>query len=399
VSVSPFGLFSAAAAVSDDRSGNGLLFYGAWDFPAGDFNFHASTQRATFGYRDLASLPDAGGAVPPRAVDQVTAGYRLPGTKFDFSLSAIHLDQRPDSRSTLLNLSFDGTFENGMTITATGFRDLDDRSFGAFVGLTLPLSGRASASVGANSNNKGTGIAADVVKSVGPEPGSFGGSLAVSTGGAGKEYVNAYGAARFRQGLLEGSLTQLGSGVNAYASFSGAVVADGDSVLLAQRIDEAFAVVDAGAPDVEVMRENEPVGMTDSSGKLLVTGLNSYQENRISIDAADLPVTADVPITEKTVVPAARSGVIARFGIEKSLPSAVVIFTRPDGSFVDPGVRGTVPSTGESFVIGYDGRGFIKKLGDSNRVIIKLKEGQCESVFPFAPQAGAQVTIGPVVCQ
>jgi outer membrane usher protein FimD/PapC len=35
--------------------------------------------------------------------------------------------------------------------------------------------------------------------------------------------------------------------VNAYASFSGAVVADGGSVLLAQRIDDAFAVVDAGA--------------------------------------------------------------------------------------------------------------------------------------------------------
>lgn len=398
VSISPYGLLSGAAAVSD-RTGSGLLFYGAWDFPAGDFNFHASTQRTTSGYRDLASVPEAGGDVPPRAIDQVTAGYRLPGTKFGFSLSAIRLDQRPDSRSTLVNLSFDGTFENGMTITATGFRDLDDRSFGAFVGLTLPLAGRASASVGANSNNTGTGIAADVVKSVGLEPGSVGGSLAVSTGGSGNEYVNAYGAARFREGLLEGSLTQLGSGVNAYASFSGAVVADGGSVLLAQRIDDAFAVVDAGAPGVEVMRENQPIGVTDSGGKLLVTGLNSYQENRISIDAGDLPITADVPITEKTVVPAARSGVIATFGIEKSLPSAVVIFTRPDGTFVDPGSRATVPNTGESFVIGYDGRGFIKKLADSNRVTVKLKEGQCESVFAYAPQAGVQVTIGPVVCK
>jgi outer membrane usher protein len=253
--------------------------------------------------------------------------------------------------------------------------------------------------VGANSNNKGTGIAADAVKSVGPEPGSFGGSLAVSTGGAGNEYVNAYGAARFRQGLLEGSLTQLGSGVNAYASFSGAVVADGGSVLLAQRIDDAFAVVDAGAPGVEVMRENQPVGVTDSGGKLLVTGLNSYQENRISIDAGDLPITADIPITQKTVVPAARSGVVATFGIEKSLPSAIVIFTRPDGTFVDPGSRATVPSTGESFVIGYDGRGFIKKLADSNRVTVTRKEGQCESVFAYAPQEGVQVTIGPVVCK
>jgi outer membrane usher protein len=399
VSVSPFGLLSGAAVVSNDRTGNGLLFYGAWDYPAGDFNFHASTQRTNSGYRDLASLPEAGGSVPPHAIDQITAGYRLPGTKFSFSVNAIRLDQPPGSPSTLLNLSFDSTFDNGMTITATGFRDFNDHSFGAFVGLTLPLGDSASASLGINTNNTGTGIATDVVKSVGLEPGSVGGSLAVSTGGYGNEYVNAYGAARFREGLLEGSATQLGSGVNAYASFSGAVVADGGSVLLAQRIDDAFAVVDAGAPNVEVMRENQPVGITDSGGKLLVTGLNSYQENRISIDAADLPITADVPITEKTVVPAARSGVVATFGIEKSLPSAIVIFTRPDGSFVDPGTRGAISDTGESFVVGYDGRAFIKKLGDRNRAVIKLRDGQCESTFAFASQSGTQVTIGPLICQ
>jgi outer membrane usher protein len=399
VSVSPFGLLSGAAAVSDYRTGSGLLFYGAWDYPAGDFNFHASTQRTNSGYRDLASLPEAGGSAPPHSIDQITAGYRLPGTKFSFSLSAIRLDQPPDSRSTLLNLSFDGTLENGMTITAAGFRDLEDHSFGAFIGLTLPLGDSASASLGVNTNNTGTGVAADVVKSVGLEPGSVGGSLAVSTGGYGNEYVNAYGAARFREGLLEGSVTQLGNGVNAYASFSGAVVADGGSVLLAQRIDDAFAVVDAGAPGVEVMRENQPVGVTDSGGKLLVTGLNSYQENRISIDAGDLPVTADVPITEKTVVPAARSGVVATFGIEKSLPSAIIIFTRPDGSFVDAGARGAISETGESFVVGYDGRAFVKKLGDSNRAIIKLRDGQCQSSFAFVPHAGTQVTIGPLVCK
>src|SRR5205823_4564735 len=104
-----------------------------------DFNFHASTQRANSGYRDLASLPEAGGSAPPHSIDQITAGYRLPGTKLSFSLSAIRLDQPPDSRSTLLSLSFDSTFDNGMTITATGFRDLDDHSFGAFIGLTMPL--------------------------------------------------------------------------------------------------------------------------------------------------------------------------------------------------------------------------------------------------------------------
>jgi outer membrane usher protein len=186
---------------------------------------------------------------------------------------------------------------------------------------------------------------------------------------------------------------------NAYAAFSGALVAAGNGVFASQRIDDAFAVVNAGAPGVKVLRENQPVGVTDSSGRLLVPGLNSYQPYKISIDPLDLPITADVPETEVYVVPAERSGVVASFGIQRSLPSAEVIFVGADGFFLAPGSPGVLQGSGESFVVGYDGRAFIKNLSRQNTVTIDLETTPCSASFAFERKPDTLVTIGPVMCQ
>lgn len=398
VSAGAFGLFSSATSFSHYGTSSGVLFYGAWDYPTGVFNLHASTERAIGDYRDLASLPINGGASFPRAIDETEASYHFPNSKSSLSVGALHAQTGPDS-TMILNTSFDTAFENGVTIFATGFRDVDKGgTYGAFVGLTIPLGESATASVGATSNNSGTALTGDIDKYLGSEPGSVGGNLAFNAGNSKNKYVTGYGVARLNEGVLEGSIIQRGTLVNANATFDGALVVDGGSVFASQRITDAFVVIDAGAPGVKVLRENQPVGVTDSSGKLLVTGINAYQENKISIDAADLPINADVPITVMNVVPAERSGAIAAFGIQKSLPSAEVIFTRPDGSFIDPGTRGVVQNTNQAFTIGYDGRAFVRNLSDQNTTTINLKEGPCQAKFAFVPDI-RMPTIGPVVCQ
>ncbi len=90
----------------------------------------------------------------------------------------------------------------------------------------------------------------------------------------------------------------------------GAIAVAGGGVFATNRIDDAFAVVDVGAPDVDVQFQNRPVGKTDGQGRILVPGLNSYEPNTVSIDPKNLPVDADVPATKEVVVPADRSGVV-----------------------------------------------------------------------------------------
>ena len=395
------GLLSGAASLSTRDSSSGALVYGAWDLPNGNFNLHASTQRTIGDYQDLASLPVSGiGPVTPfpLAIDQITAGYRFPNFQSSVSLGLVHADQGLAGKSTLLTASFTRSFTNGMSIFANVYHDVDNSgSTGAFLGISIPLGGSWSSFAGVTHNNQGVSFSADIAKAIGTEPGSAGGRLAISQGET--SYVSAYGGLRLNRGFLEGSVTHQSDLLNAYATFSGALVAAGNGVFASQRIDDAFAVVNAGAPGVKVLRENQPVGVTNSSGKLLVPGLNSYQPYKISIDPLDLPVTADVPETELYVVPAERSGVVASFGIQASLPSAEVIIVGADGSFIPPASQGTLLGSGETFVVGYDGRTFIKNLAPQNTVTIDLVTATCSASFPFVQEAGTLPTIGPVTCQ
>jgi outer membrane usher protein FimD/PapC len=99
---------------------------------------------------------------------------------------------------------------------------------------------------------------------------------------------------------------QDGRGSRATGEIEGAVVTMGNGVFFANRIDDGFAVVDAGVPGSKCFTESL-VGFTDSSGRPHST-LRSYQKNKIAIDTHNLPVDADIATTD-VVAPADRSGV------------------------------------------------------------------------------------------
>jgi outer membrane usher protein len=73
-----------------------------------------------------------------------------------------------------------------------------------------------------------------------------------------------------------------------------------------------------GYPDVTVYVENREVGQTNDSGYLFLPRLNPYQENRVRIQAEDLPLTAQIDVEEKIAVPFDRSGVAVTFDVQDS---------------------------------------------------------------------------------
>jgi outer membrane usher protein len=397
------GLLSVAGSASSVDGEQGSLLYGGWYLPLGNFSVQGTTQRSFGDYRDLASLPIRSGNVllpgaeVPRAIDQLALGYRF-DTGTSVSLAGIHVHGPEDRKSTIVTGSLNHSFDNGMSLFASAFRDFDEKGAdGVFVGLSVPLGSSVNAFASVANDKLGTSFSADLQKSMGSEPGSWGGRLSVDRGAG--DFVSGYGALRLRSGVFEGSFIEQDSTVSAYASFSGSIVAAGGGIFAAQRIDDAFAVVDAGAPGVKVLLENRPVGVTGDGGDLLVTGLRSYQNNTITIDPTDLPLDAEIPNVELRVVPAARSGALARFEIEQSVPAAEVIFTDAKGAFVEPGARGTLLGAVERFVVGYDGRAFIRNLKSENVVSIDLPAGTCEARFAYVARPNTRATIGPITCR
>jgi outer membrane usher protein len=211
-------------------------------------------------------------------------------------------------------------------------------------------------------------------------------------------YRSASGAYRSSVGKAEASVEQYGHGWRISAEAEGALVAVPDGVFASNRIDDSFAVVNVGVPDVEVFHENRPVGRTGSSGALLVPNLRSHQANRVAIDPAQLPVDAHVARTDEVIVPAQKSGVSLNFGVEKETSAAVVVLHR-DGKPIRAGSPVRLQGAQERTLVGYDGRAFLRGLSGSNIVTVELAEGECSATFDYRSDPGRQVVIGPLACQ
>jgi outer membrane usher protein len=281
-------------------------------------------------------------------------------------------------------------------VYATAYTDVSDRkNCGFLVGLSIPLGGAASVSSGVSRDRNRTSLAVDAVKPLAQQPGSFG--WRAHDGEAATPDRSASLAYRSNYARVEAGVRQYGSNTSATAEMEGAVVAMGDGVFLANRIDDSFAVVETGVPGVEVFHENRSIGFTDSEGRALVTGLRSYQKNKVAIDTRNLPVDADVAATQDVVVPADRSGVRVNFGVRTNTSAAILVLTGPDGQPIPAGSEGKIEG-GESFVVGYDGRAWVKSLAAENVVSVQLAAGQCRGSFAYSSRANEQVTI-PVTCR
>jgi outer membrane usher protein len=418
-SLSSAGLLSVAG--SGSRFGNAFGFqgYAAYDVQLGAFNLHASSSRTFKDYNDLASvttrflpLPVSTAASrsllltsarPPRSLDTVSIGFPIP---FDSSLNVGFLRQVLDdgTRSNIVNVSFSRQLFSTASLFVTAFVDVSDKkNAGIFFGLSMPLGlpasvgGPVMTSVNTSTTRSHTNVTFDAVKSMQPDPGSYGWGLRESRGSDPSR--SAAGSYRSSVAQFDGFVQQSAGTTNASGQIQGSIAVAGGGVFASNRIDDAFAVVDVGAPNVEVQHENRPVGRTNAQGQLLIPTLRSYQKNRIAIEPNDLPLDADAPVTQNIVAPADRSGIVVNFGVKTDVRSAVVIFSGKDGNLIAAGSRGRLEGGVEPFVVGYDGRAYLKELGAMNVVTVTDGERECRASFPFAPEKNSQVVIGPVICQ
>lgn len=422
--VGSWGVASFALAASRYQGNTGFQSYVSFDTSFLGMSINASSQRTFGSYEDLASVTArlqstvandsfGGGsfddvtssisapalwasARPPKAFDRISIGMPL-SDRSSLSLSFVHLEDSANIKSNILAASWSGQLPYNTAVFATAFADLSDRqNAGVLVGLSIPLGDSTMASTSISSGRGGTQVTSDVVKPLDHKPGSIGWRLHDTEGST--SYRAGALAYRSSFARTEANVAQDRNGVRATAEMEGAIVTMGGGVFLANRIDDAFAVVETGAPGVEVFHENRSVGVTDSSGRALVTGLRSYQHNKLAIDTTNLPVDSDVTTTQSIVAPADRSGVRVNFAVRTNIRPAIVVLRKPNGMPLPVGSRGQVEG-GESFVVGYDGQAYIKGLGPENTVTITSADGQCSASFPYTASPNEQVMISPVICR
>ncbi|MEO8459449.1 MAG: fimbria/pilus outer membrane usher protein, partial [Dokdonella sp.] len=232
-----------------------------------------------------------------------------------------------------------------------------------------------------------------------PSVGGFGWRAQAQAGGEatnGRAELDYLG----RYGQVQAGVSDFNGSAAAYANVNGALVLMGRNVFASRTISNGFAVVSSdGIPNVPVRLENNPIGSTDSRGMLLVTPLNSYQNNKLSIDPMDLPADVRIDHVETVAAPKDRSGTMVRFGITP-VRAASLILVDSDGKYLPLGSQARLrDAPDESALVGFDGSLYLDTLGEHNVLDIDTPSGPCRVAFDYRNQGSDIPQIGPLTCR
>ena len=216
--------------------------------------------------------------------------------------------------------------------------------------FTRYLGKGVSASVVGTSDNGASTVNMRVGQPAPPDAG-WGWELAHARGGVDTDGVRVDARSAYGSGSGEVDSTQ--SGTLGLVSWQGGFLWAGDRVWPAQTLAGPAALVEV--PDLaglQVLHDGQPVGRTDSAGRILVPALRPFEDNTITVVPEDLPPEAMVD-SNRVVVRPYSHGVVAAVLDVSAADSAVFTLRIGNADFVPAGAA--VAVGGHAFPVGTEG--------------------------------------------
>ena len=394
VQIGRAGVINAAYSDSHDHGASGSQAEFGYNWRNERFNFSLDTLRTFGDFHDVASRY---GTLPPQRSDRALAGVTM-GPYGSLGLSYVDLQYPEEPRSRFASAYYFKSLGTRASLDFSVNQNLDDHTDRSiFLGVSLALDHSVSASVSLEHDRHGTLFSADASQPVNPD-GGFGWRVRAQTGenDNGGQAEMGY---RGQNGEIIAGVQRFAGGTYGYADLAGALVFMDRQFFAARHIDDAFAVVSTdGVAGVPVKLENRPIGFTSPGGDLLITPLNAYQRNKISIDPMHLPANVDIARVDAEVVPSDRAGTLVKFGIEP-VRAASVILHDPAGKPIEVGGSASLKdSSAPAMVVGYDGIVYLEGLREHNVLEVQTSHGNCTASFDYHPKGQTIPVIGPLVC-
>ncbi len=262
------------------------------------------------------------------------------------------------------------------------------------VGVTIPFGKRSSVIVGATSD----GSAQLQLQKSAAAIGDWGYNAYVSAGNSQHEFAEVQHKSRV--GLFTAGLDSNAGQTTMRLESQGALSFVDRGLFPSNAINDSFAIVDTGPmKHVRVLQENRDVGRTDSSGRLLVPDMRSFDLNHITIEPTDIPPDVTLNNASRELRPQDRSGVVIRFPIKIS-HAALLRLVDETGVALPLGSTVTLRSSGAKYPVGYEGEAYVEDLNPNNEIAVERPDGvRCTVAFAYRPLPGEVPTIGPLRCQ
>lgn len=386
----PFGEFGLHGAASRSTEGTGTLARASFSRSSDDWSFTASRQVASRRFTQI-GWQDSENHVT--AQTQLFAGRSL-GRFGSLGVSYTLLRYNTDERIAVTSASWSVAVTDRAWLSAYVARTRQNaQRVATTLGLTLtvPLGERQSAQLSLQ-RDRGRSTAIAEFSQVAPSDSGYGYRLVAAS-----DRAEATVDWRGRYGMVAAEAAQRDGQSGLRLRASGALGLAGGVGFATRLSDDAFALVTVpGAPGVQVYRENQPWATTDSEGRAIVAGLRAYEPNRISIDSADVAISAQVRSDVLQVVPRARGVAVAAFDISHETVLGVTV-RLPDGGLLPPGIDVHSPTRARPLLSGYGGRLEIDSPRGGERFEARWRGGHCAFELAATPQP--LPSSGPYTCQ
>lgn len=396
-----FGVLGVAATQSRLAGASGRQYAFGYSYASQRFSVSLQRIQRTNGFRDL-SVYDLPANVAYRLVrssTQATGALNLGA--LGGTLGAGYFDVRgaDGTRTRIANLSYTRPLWRRATLYASVNKTVGEHGVAAQLQLIVPL-GEPGVVTGALARDANNSFSERVQysRSV-PSDGGLGWNLAYAGGGS--HYQQADATWRNRYFQAQGGVYGYGAG-RGYARWGevqGSVVVMDGAVLPANRVDDAFVLIDTqGRGGVPVRYENQLVGKTDGGGHLLVPWAPSYYAGKYEIDPLDLPSNVRVPIVERRVAVRDHGGALVTFPIRR-IVCAQIALVDAAGRPVAIGSRVLHEESGETALVGWQGETYLEGLSALNHLRVRTPDGRtCRATFAADVDAAQMSRVGPLAC-
>ena len=394
------GVVNVTAANGGDSNGSGWLSGIGIEHRGTNTSVVAGSQWAT---RDFSQVGDPfNPALRIRQRNLIQTGIGM-GRFGSLSLAYVRQTYRdsPDQQTLGLTDSINFGRIGSLNLTLTRTRTAAylstaaQDSTTAYLIFVLPLDGRRAATLSAVG---GSGVGApnnELVASLTESPPVGPGSgYRLSASSAGN--YDADWRQQFSSDDLEFEAARNAGIEGRSAYLSGAVTLLDGRLDTTRTVNGSFAVVDvAGLANVPVYVENQLTTHTDADGKALLYNLRPYEANRISIAPEDLPLDTAIAATSTIMAPPFRSGVIARFPVER-IHSGTFRLITDDGKPVPVGA--VVELMGSLFPVVQDGMVYVTGYDHGTAAEASWTGGHCRFRLEPPPPDDPLPDMGTIRC-
>jgi outer membrane usher protein len=375
------GVVNGAVAWSNsrERNVNGSAGSMGYFYQGREFSFFSLVRGFS---RDYTSLFVETQKEKPKFEASAGAGY---SSRLFGSLSVGFTDSEKYVGTNTKNLfaSYSRNITDCSVITATFKRDLEANTTEFMLGLNYYFNYGITASASYQKKDKISSERIQILKNL-PVGEGFGGRASFERNQAEEENFNSYDLQlqyNGRYGQYSGEIASINR-MEAYTlSAGGALTFVKDSFNITRPVQDSFGLVKVGdLKGVRVYLNNQEIGKTGKSGKVLVPDMSSYYENQVSIRASDLPMEYLVTDVMRYVSPPLRSGSFIEFGATKIQSIIGMLKVRVKEE--------TKPAEYIEFKMIVDGKELLSPTGKGGEIYLEnIKPGKYRGEFKYLDKA------------